>query len=441
VAYQVLGDGPRGIVFVPDWGTNLEVMWELPALARYLERLVSMGRLVCFDKRGTGVSDPVPLGATPTIEQWMDDIRVVMEDAGLESATIIGHGDGSPLATVFAATYPERTASLVLIDAYARRRRSWDYPCGMPQNVADLTQKKVIAEWGKGTLVEIGTPSISDDLDAVRWLGRYERLAMSPGEFAALYPMTFECDVRPVLSTIRVPTLVAHHRDNQYVFASNGRYLADNIPGAQYLELEGADHYFYAGENDVLFSRLETFMEESGPVVEDDRMLATILFTDIVNATELAARLGDREWHAVLQQHHQLVRKSLAQHRGREIDTAGDGFFASFDGPARAVRCALAIRDAVRPLGLEIRAGMHTGECQIMDNKVGGIAVHIGARIRDLADAGEVLVSQTVRDLVAGSGLAFAERGEHRLKGVEGSWHLFHAETPSEPRSGSRSAA
>jgi pimeloyl-ACP methyl ester carboxylesterase len=427
VAYQIWGDGPPDIVFIPDWVTNLEIMREEPTLTRFLDRLASFGRLICFDKRGTGVSDPVPLGAIPTWEEWMDDVGTVLDDVGSERAAVFGHGDGGQMALLFAATYPNRTAALVLADAYARRRRAPDYPCGVPRGAAEWILELILTTWGTGEVSIHGAPSLASNPSFVEWRGRYERLAMSPGQFQALYPLTYELDFRPVLETIRVPTLVLHRAGNPYVHPENGRYLAEHIEGAEFLEVPGADHFFHAGDTEALLGPVQEFLTGTKEIPAEDRVLATVLFTDIVRATEHAARLGDRAWTDLLGRHHAMVRDELARFRGREIDTAGDGFFATFDGPARGVRCGLAIRDTVRSLGLEIRAGLHTGECELIGEKVGGIAVHIGARVMKVAEAGMVLVSRTVKDLVAGSGLQFTGHGIHELKGVAGDWELFAA--------------
>jgi len=427
VAYQVTGGGPVDIVFVPDWVTNLEVMWEEAAIARFLARLGSIGRLICYDKRGTGISDPVPLGALPTLEQWMDDIRTVLDAAGAERAVVFAHGDGGPMAMLFAATYPERTAGLVVADGTARKLRAPDYPHGIPLEVAPRHLEAMIADWGTGGAVRIGAPSMAGEASR-RWRARLERLAMSPSQFAGEYPVALNADVRPILGTIRVPTLVLHRTGNRYIRVGNGRYLAEHIARAKFVELPGDDHFFYAGDVEAMLAPVEEFLTGARPVVGDDRVLATVLFTDIVGSTEHATRLGDRAWRDLLEGHDTAVRLELGRFRGREIHTTGDGFFATFDGPARAVRCALAIREAVRPLGLEIRAGLHTGECELRGDDVSGIAVHIGARVAAAANAGEVLVSGTLKDLVTGSGLRFVERGVHRLKGVGGEWPLHAAE-------------
>ncbi len=427
VAYQVCGSGGPDIVFIPDWVTNLDVMWEEPTLARFLERLASMGRLICFDKRGTGVSDPVPMGVVPTFEEWMCDVGSVLDAAGSERAALIGHGDGAPMAIMFAATHPDRTSALVLADAYARRSRAPDYQCGVPPKIAELYIETILKNWGTGQDTIIGAPSLANNLTFIEWRARYERLAMSPGVFDLTYPTTYQLDVRPVLETIRVPTLVLHRRDNKYVRVGNGQYLAEHIEVAEYVELPGGDHFFHAGDIDAFLDPVEEFLTGTRESPDEDRVLATVLFTDIVGATEFVDRAGDRAWRQMLEKHHAIVRKELGRFRGREIDTAGDGFFATFDGPARAVRCALAIREAVKELGIEIRAGLHTGECEVIGDKVGGIAVHIGARVMAMARPNEVLVTRTVNDLVAGSGLDLVDSGVHTLKGVSGEWRLFSA--------------
>ena len=427
VAYQVMGAGPPDIVFVPDWVTNLEIMWEEPTLARFLDRMASFGRLICFDKRGTGVSDPVSLGAVPTWEEWMDDVGTVMDAVGSECAAILGHGDGGQMALLFAATHPSRTSALVLADTYARRRRAPDYHCGVPPQIAEQLIELILSTWGTGQGIVRGAPDLARNPSFVEWRGRYERLSMSPGQFKSIYPLTYEMDFRPVLETIRVPTLVLHRVGNIYVHPDNGRYLADHIEGARFVEVPGEDHLFHGGDTEALLGPVREFLTGTKEAPAEDRVLATVLFTDISGATEHADRLGDRVWGDLLERHHSTVRQQLERYRGREIDTAGDGFFATFDGPARGVRCGLEIRDAVKLLGIEIRAGLHTGECELIGDKVGGIAVHIGARVMSTANEGDVLVSRTVKDLVAGSGLVFTGRGTHALKGVSGEWELFSA--------------
>lgn len=427
IAYQVFGKGPVDLVFIPDWVGNLEVMREEPTLARFLDRLASFARVICFDKRGTGLSDPVPLGAVPSWEEWMYDVGAVMDAAGSENAVILGHGDGGQMGLLFAATSPARTHALVLIDTYARRARAPDYPCGIPEDAANRMIGLVMGTWGTGQIVTYGAPTLAGDPAAIACRGRYERLAMSPGEFRALYPRTYELDFRSVLPSIRVPTLVLHRRDNVYVTAANGRYLADHIDGAEFIEVPGADHLFHAGNTEALLGPVEKFLTGEQAAPEDGRVLATVLFTDIVNATRRAEELGDRDWKELLERHHRIVRGELKRFRGDEVDTAGDGFFASFEGPARGVRCALAIRDALSEQGIQIRAGLHTCECEVIAGKIGGIAVHTGARIMSAAEPGQVLASRTVRELVAGTGLEFDPLGPRPLKGVSGEWELFAA--------------
>jgi class 3 adenylate cyclase len=427
VAYQVCGEGPLDIVFIPDWCTNLEVMWEEPTTARFLERLASFGRLVCFDKRGSGISDPVPLGVIPTTEEWMADVKAVLDSMGSKSAVLFGHGDGAPLAIMFAATYPGRTISLVLLDACARRVRATDYPCGLPPDMASRFIDRVIATWTTGHAAFLGAPSVAGEPGFIEHRARLERLAMSPSEFAALYPPTYEIDIRPALATINVPTLVLHRSGNPYIRIDSGRYLAEHIEGATFVELSGDDHFFHSGDTETMLGAVQHFLTGTKETPDNNRVLSTVLFTDIVGSTVHAERLGDKLWHSLIDQHHAAVRKELQRFRGKEIDTAGDGFFATFDGPARGVRCALAIQDVMRQLGIDIRAGLHIGEVELMSEKVGGIAVHIGARVMGNASAGETLVSGTVKDLVAGSGLQFEEKGVFALKGIAGEWELFTA--------------
>lgn len=425
VAYQVTGAGPLTLVFIPDWVTNLEVLREEPTIARFFERLASFARLVLFDKRGSGLSDPVPLGAIPTPEEWMDDVTTVLDDLGLQRAALFGHGEGGAMAMLFAATFPARTSALVLADTCARRIRSHDYPWGMPEATAKRYIEQIIESWGQGLAATVAAPDLARSKSFIATRARLERLAMSPGEFAVLYPSRYEIDVRGLLPAIRVPTLVLHRQDNPYIRVGNGRFLADQIAGATWLALPGRDHLFHAGDTEAMLGAVQEFLTGTREVPDFGRVLATVLFTDIVGATELADRLGDKAWRELQSSHHALVRQELQRFRGREIDTAGDGFFATFDGPARAVRCALAIRDRLRELDIGIRCGLHTGECELAGEKVGGIAVHIGARVMAAANPGEVLASRTVKDLVAGSGLQFESRGAHRLKGVSGEWELF----------------
>jgi pimeloyl-ACP methyl ester carboxylesterase len=427
VAYQVTGDGPLTIVFIPDWGTNLDIWREDPSIDRFLNQLAAFSRLVCFDKRGTGLSDPVSLGAIPTPEEWMDDVRTVLDDLSVDDAAIFGHGEGGTMAIMFAASHPNRTNALILGDSAARRRRAPDYPPGIPEPIASQLIQYVLDGWGKGTAIAQGAPSLAGNPKAFEYRARLERNSMSPKQFSVTYPGTYEHDLRPLLEAIQAPTLVLHRAGNIYMRVDNGQYLAEHIEGAQLVELAGRDHFFHAGDTAAYLGAVQEFLTGTRESPDHDRVLATVLFTDIVGSTELAARLGDQGWRDLIDRHHELVRAQLKRFRGQEVDTAGDGFFATFDGPARGVRCALAIRDVVRSLGVEIRAGLHIGECELMGEKVGGIAVHIGARVMAAADPGAVWVSRTVKDLVAGSGLVFESRGNHEFKGVAGDWELFAA--------------
>jgi pimeloyl-ACP methyl ester carboxylesterase len=430
IAYQVVGDGPLDLVYVPGWVSNVELMWEEPAMARFLGRLASFSRLILFDKRGTGLSDRVSNDKLPTLEERMDDVRAVLEAVGSERAALFGHSEGGNMCVLFAATYPERTAALITLGSFAKRRDpDDDYPWAPTADDREETAADVELNWGhlRPEDVEYYAPSRLGDEQFVRNLEQYLRRAASPGAAAALLHMNSYIDVREVLPTIRVPTLVLHRTGDHDVNVAEGRYLAAKVPGAQFVELPGDDHWISAGNPDEIADEIEEFLTGTRPVPELDRVLATVLFTDIVGSTERAATLGDRRWREVLSTHDAVVRRELDRFRGREVDTAGDGFLAAFDGPARAVRCAIAAGEAVRELGVEIRAGIHTGECEVDGPKIRGIAVHTGARIASLAGAGEVLVSQTVKDLVSGSGLAFEDRGVHELRGVPGEWRVYAA--------------
>ena len=430
IAYQVAGKGPLDLVYVPGWVSNVELMWEEPAMARFLGRLASFSRLILFDKRGTGLSDRVSNDKLPTLEERMDDVRAVLEAVGSERAALFGHSEGGNMCVLFAATYPERTAALITLGSFAKRRDpDEDYPWAPTADDREETVASVELNWGHLRLedVEYYAPSRLGDDQFARNLEQYLRRAASPGAAAALLRMNSYIDVRDVLPTIRVPTLVLHRRGDHDVNVAEGRYLAAKIPEAQFVELPGDDHWISAGNPYEIADEIEEFLTGTRPVPELDRVLATVLFTDIVGSTERAVELGDRRWRDVLATHDAAVRRELERFRGREVDTAGDGFLAAFDGPARAVRCAMAAGEAVRDLGVEIRAGIHTGECELDGPKIRGIAVHTGARIASLAGAGEVLVSQTVKDLVSGSGLAFEDRGVHELKGVPGEWRVYAA--------------
>jgi pimeloyl-ACP methyl ester carboxylesterase len=426
IAYQVLGEGPRDIVFVPGWVSNIEVYWEDPALARFLSRLASFSRLILFDKRGTGLSDRV--ADMPSLEVRMDDVRAVMDAAGSETAALLGTSEGGPMCALFSATYPSRTSALVMHGSFPRRTRAADYLWGPTDKEYGAWIDEMSRAWGGPFGLEERAPSMAGDERFSQWWARLLRMSASPAAATALVTMNGAIDIRHVLPAIRVPTLLLHGVRDAAIDIGASRYMADRIPRARLVEMPGPDHLIWLSDADSILGEIEEFLTGVRRIEEPDRVLATVLFTDIVGATEKAAALGDRRWHDLLDSHHELVRRELARFRGREINTAGDGFFAAFDGPARAVRCARAISDRVRSLGLDIRAGLHTGECEVMGEDMGGIAVHIGARIAALAVPGEVLVSSTVKDLVAGSGLSFRDRGASLLKGVSDEWRLYSAE-------------
>jgi pimeloyl-ACP methyl ester carboxylesterase len=423
IAYQVLGDGPLDLVLVPGWASNLDVFWEEPAVEQFLRRLASFSRLILFDKRGTGLSDRVV--DLPSLEVRMDDVRAVLDAVGSEHAALFGYSEGGSMCALFAATYPARTSALIMAGAYARAMVAPDYTFGGTNEQLEAFVEQIARDWGGPLGIKARAPSRANDPRFRDWWAHNLRASASPQAAAMLVRMNTQLDIRNVLPCIRVPTLVLHSVNDHTVDVRHGRYLAEHIPGAKYIELQGPDHVPFLSDSDTIVDEIEEFLTGVRHDRVVDRVLATVLFTDIVGATEKAASLGDRRWHQLLESHHQAVRRELGRFRGREIDTAGDGFFAAFDGPARAIRCACAISQAVRPLGLELRAGLHTGECEVMGDKYGGIAVHIGARVAAQAQPGEVLVSSTVKDLVAGSGHAFDDRGVQSLKGVPGEWHLF----------------
>jgi pimeloyl-ACP methyl ester carboxylesterase len=421
----VVGEGPFDLVLVPGWLSHVEFGWDEPAMARFFRRLASFSRLILFDKRGTGLSDPVPLTRLPALEERMDDVRAVMDAAGSARAAFLGVSEGGSMACLFAATHPRRTAALVLYGAYARAAWAPDYPQGTSPDRFERLLGLVSEGWGTGATFRYWAPDSAEDARRRQWWAQFERLAASPGASTALLRMNADIDTRPILPAVAVPTLVVHAAGDRLVPAEHGRYIAEHIPGARYVELPGRDHWPFWGNADALLDEVQEFLTGVRPGPEPDRVLATVLFTDLVGSTERAAALGDRGWRDLLERYHAVARRQLERFRGREVDTAGDGMFATFDGPARAIRCASAIAAAALPLGVEVRAGLHTGECEVIGDKVGGIAVHLGARVAAVAGAGEVLVSSTVRDLVAGSGIRFVDRGVRTLKGIPGEWRLF----------------
>jgi pimeloyl-ACP methyl ester carboxylesterase len=422
IAYQVHGEGPLDLVFVPGFVSHVEMYMGDPTVARFFRRLASFSRLIVFDKREQGLSDRT--GRPPTLEESMDDLKAVMEAAGCERPAIFGISEGGPMSMLFAATHPDRVSSLVLYGTFARLSEAPDLPHGLPAAAFDRWAEMVRRGWGGPVGIDLWAPSFVGDPDFERSWAYLLRHGTSPAGAIALLDLYREIDARAALPAIDVPALVLHRRDDRVVHADHGTYLAERIPKATLVELEGADHVFFADDQDAILDEVEEFLVGSR-ATEPERGLATILFTDIVGSTERAAALGDRGWRQLLERHDAAVRRQLALHRGHEVKTMGDGFLATFDGPARAIRCAAALQGEVASLGIEVRAGIHTGEVELIGDDVGGMAVNIGARIGALADAGEVLVSSTVRELVVGSGLEFADRGVQTLKGAPGEWRLF----------------
>jgi class 3 adenylate cyclase len=425
IAYRTLGDGPIDLVFAQGWLTHLNVLAEEPAYRRFCESLSGFARLILFDKRGMGLSDRVEVG---TLEERMDDVRAILDDLRSERAVLLGISEGGPMSILFAATYPERTQALILCGGEVKEELTDDWPWGeSTREQHQAAMARVPKTWGSGAMIDYIWPSVSGDEHRYAWMRRMEVEAATPRVAAAFMDMAFGIDVRDVAPTVNVPTLILHSPRDQVCNVENARFLAREISGARYVELTGRDHIPWGDCMDEIVAHMREFLTGTREAPEPERALATILFTDIVDSTTRATNLGDKRWRDVLERHHETIRRELTRFRGRELDTAGDGFFASFDGPARAIRCAVAAVDAVRPLGIEIRAGVHTGECERFGDKLGGIAVHIGARVASAALPGEVLVSSTVKDLVSGSGIEFVDRGEHQLKGIPGTWRLFAA--------------
>jgi class 3 adenylate cyclase len=422
IAYRVFGDGPRDFVLIPGTLSHVELFWEHPANQYLLERLTSFARVIVFDKRGQGLSDRI---GEQTLEERVGDVRAVMDAANSPSAIIYGWSEGGSMSVLFSATYPERTSSLVLCGSYASMQAE---PWSIPRPVWEKVLQRIESDWGQGVLVPINAPSRREDAPFMEWFGRLERASASPGSIVALMRANYDIDVRHVLPAIQAPTLVLHRVGDRTVPIEAGRYLAQHIEGARFVELPGDDHLQLAYEPHVLerlIDEIGEFVTGTRPDPEPNRALVTVLFTDVVSSTERAVEMGDRRWRALLDRYLSAARVELQRFRGREVDVAGDGVFAVFDGPARAIRCACAIRDGVRALGLSVRSGLHTGECDVTGSNVRGVAVHTAARVIAAARPEEVLVSSTVRDLVAGSGIGFDDRGSHVLKGVPGEWRLF----------------
>jgi class 3 adenylate cyclase len=423
IAYIVEGSALLDLVWIPPWISQVEYLWSEESLSAVLDRVTTFARLISFDRRGSGLSDP--LSGAPTLEEQMDDVIAVMDAAGCERAAIAGTLEGGPMAALFAATHPDRVSALVLYATFARATWAPGYEWAWRAEERKLRMDDLLDHWGEGWVAGGVAPSLMGDPRYMEWSGRLERLAASPSTIRRIFDLIGEFDVRDVLPSIRVPTLVLHRTGDTFIKVEHSRYIAEHIPGAKLVELEGTDNLFSIGDTESVLGEIEEFLTGERQHVEPDRMLATVLFTDICNSTEHAARMGDRRWRFMLERHDALFRRALERHRGREVKRTGDGFLATFDGPARAIRCAADLADSVATLGLELRAGLHTGELEVMGGDLGGLAVHIAARVMDRAEPREVLVSSTVKDLVVGSGIDFQERGEHRLRGVPGEWRLF----------------
>ncbi|HYP55409.1 MAG TPA: adenylate/guanylate cyclase domain-containing protein [Solirubrobacterales bacterium] len=433
IAYQVLGEGDLDLVVAFPFVSHLDLLWENPLMSRFARRLASFARVILFDRRGVGLSDPA--GGAPNLEERMDDLRAVMDAAGSERAALLGMSEGATMCMLFAATYPRRTSALVLWGAMARSTAAPDYPWAPDREAVREAQRELVAPmWGQGATIDIFSPSMAEDPQAREFQARFERQAASPMRVNQLFEMFLDTDVRDALPLIQAPTLILHRRGDLAVNYRAGGWLSEHIEGSRYVELEGDDHMPWVGDSDAALAPIEEFLTGVRPVPEPQRVLATVLFTDIVDSTRLASELGDSRWRELLQQHQELVREQLASFEGREIKTTGDGFLATFDGPTRAAECARAVADAMPALGIEVRAGLHCGEVELMDDDVGGIAVHVAARIAARAAPRDVLASRTVRDLAVGSAIRFEPRGRHVLKGVADEWDLYSvASTPFSP--------
>ena len=423
IAYRTYGEGEIDLVIVPGFVSHVELIAEHPIPARFMRRLSNFARVITYDKRGQGLSDRP--ADPPTLENSMDDLHAVLDATASDKAVVIGVSEGGPMSMLFAATHPELVSSLILYGTYAKMVEGPDYPSGAPDSALDRWGELMRRDWGGPVGVHLWAPSMDDDPDFAEWWGRLLRQGTSPAGAIALVDLYRELDVRPVLSSISAPTLIVHRSDDKIVRVAQARYLAEHIRGARYVELPGIDHLVWVGDQDAILAEVEEFLLGSHRGPDPERALATVLFTDIVGSTEKGAELGDRRWRDLLERHDAIVRRQLEVHRGREVKTMGDGFLATFDGPARAIRCAAAVRDELAAIGIEIRVGIHTGEVELVGDDVSGMAVNIGARIGSLADSGELLVSSTVRELVVGSGLEFDDRGPYTLKGAPGEWRLF----------------
>jgi pimeloyl-ACP methyl ester carboxylesterase len=429
IAYQVVGDGGTDLMVIPGFASHLEAAWEEPRYERWFRRMASFSRLILIDKRGTGLSDRVQNDDLPTLEERMQDVKSVLDAIGSIRTAFFGISEGGATAALFAASNPDRTTALVLSGSWARAFRGPDYPWGFEASEFQQLLNNLQNSWGKSSSAPIGAPSLAHDVDFTSWWARFQRQSASPGAAAGIVRMAFEGDVRHVLPAISCPTLVLHRTNDPFVDIHHGRYLAEHIPGARMVELDGGDHLHYVGDTEVADNEVELFLTGTKASAVVQRVLATVMFTDIVGSTKLATELGDQRWQELLEEHNKIVRREIERHDGIIVNTTGDGFLARFDGPARAVRCAQAAHGAVSGLGLQIRSGLHVGEVQIGQDDISGIAVHIGARVMASANAGETRVTSTIRDLVVGSGLGFIDLGQHELKGIPGSWTLMSVES------------
>ena len=424
IAFQTFGEGPGHLIFAPGYMTNVDQNWEWPGYARFLERLGRFAKVILFDRRGTGLSDRVPLHSP--FENTMEDVRAVLDEVGVERAAFLGAGEGGPTCLLFAASFPERISALALYEPFVARAWAPDVPWGATPEMRERGVQAIDSKWGREPIgVRLYAPTLAADPVFLDWYLRAQRAGGTPTAARAWYEMSMDIDVRRILPAIRVPTLVIHRVGDRAISIDSSRFVASQIPGARLVELSGEDHFIFSGDTGALLDEIEGFITGVRPASEIDRVLATILFTDIVGSTERAALLGDHEWRRLLARHYELTAEEIQRHRGKLHETTGDGVKATFDGPARGVRCAQAIAERVASLGIEIRAGLHTGEVELRDGEFGGIAVHIAARVAALAGAGEVLVSSTVKDLVVGSGIRFEDRGSQRLKGVPDEWRLY----------------
>lgn len=426
IAYQVIGEGPIDIVYIPGWVSNIDMMWSERRLAAFLTKLTSFSRLILFDKRGTGLSDR--MDKYSTLEERMDDIRAVMDAVGSERAVLFGHSEGGSVSALFAGTYPHRTIALIAFGAFAKRKYSRDYPWAPTDAVRQLSYKMIEENWADGDMEGLRSvvPSLADDKTFMDWFASYLRAGASPGAALDLQRMNTEVDITGILGSIKVPTLLLYRTDDNDVQVNEGKYIADRIPDAKLVELPGADHLFWVGDSYAVLAEIEEFITGVRPTKVFDRVLSTILFTDIVKSTEHLSRWGDIEWMNVLRMHNAIVREELRRFNGKEIKSTGDGFLATFDGPSRAIRCAEAVRDAVRYLEIEITAGIHTGECETFDaGDIGGIAVHVAARVLGKAEPSQILITMTVKHLLGGTGLQFEDLGNVKLKGIDEEFGLF----------------